>query len=174
MKNLLTSVSLASLLGISVLTTPVLAEEQRATAEMIGLDGTKIGTVELIQLSDRVLLKTDIGGLEPGLHGFHIHETGACSPDFKAAGGHFNPDHTGHGYAGHGGHAGDLSNLVALESGRTKAETFATAVTLAKGHKNSVFDADGSAIVVHAKADVYGEKAGAGARVACGVIKPAS
>ena len=43
-------------------------------------------------------------------------------------------------------------------------------MTLNVGPAHSVFDADGSAIIIHAKPDSYGEDAGAGDRVACGLI----
>jgi Cu-Zn family superoxide dismutase len=45
-------------------------------------------------------------------------------------------------------------------------------ITLAKGQPNSVLDADGLAVVIHAKADDYkSDPAGnAGDRIACGVV----
>ena len=48
-----------------------------------------------------------------------------------------------------------------------------TDITLDKDKPNSVFDADGSAVVIHAKGDDYkSDPAGdAGGRIACGVIK---
>ena len=96
---------------------------------------------------------------------------GACSPDFKAAGGHFNPAGKGHGI-NHpkGSHGGDMPNIHAAADGSVKAEVLNVKVTLGSGG-NSVFDSDGSAIVIHAKPDTYGAKAGAGERIACGVIR---
>ncbi|MDA0231685.1 MAG: superoxide dismutase family protein, partial [Proteobacteria bacterium] len=96
---------------------------------------------------------------------------GACAPDFKAAGGHFNPAGKGHGINhSDGSHAGDMPNLHAAADGSVKAEMLNVNVTIAPG-ANSIFDGDGAAIVLHAKADTYGANAGAGARLACGVIK---
>ena len=77
----------------------------------------------------------------------------------------------GHGYNNPAGvHAGDLPNIYAGADGIARADYFTVAVTLDDGADHSVFDADGSAIIVHEKPDTYGEDAGAGGRVACGVI----
>ncbi|KLN61961.1 hypothetical protein WH96_05630 [Kiloniella spongiae] len=145
-----------------------------ATAKLNTADGKGAGSVRLVELHDRVLLQVDIKGITPGTHGFHIHETASCSDNFKAAGGHFNPFDKGHGFAGNGSHAGDLSNIIADTNGIVKTDVFAQAVTLKEGLINSLMDNDGSAIVVHEKADTYGDAAGAGSRVACGIIKKVS
>jgi Cu-Zn family superoxide dismutase len=115
-----------------------------------------------------------VSGLEPGEHGVHIHETGQCGADFAAAGGHFNPTGRGHGFSTAGGaHGGDLPNIFVGADGTAAAHFLNDRVTLTDG-PNSLFDADGAALIVHAKADTYGEDAGAGSRVACGVIEPGS
>ena len=83
-----------------------------------------------------------------GVHAFHIHEKGACAPDFKAAGGHFNPSGTGHGIGNpEGSHGGDMPNLHAAADGSVKAEVLNVKVTLGAG-SNSNFNSDGSAIVI--------------------------
>ena len=71
------------------------------------------------------------------------------------------------------GHAGDMPNLHIPQSGELTVEVLNAAVTLEKGKPNSLFDNDGSSIVIHAKADDYkSDPAGnAGDRVACGVIQ---
>ena len=120
-----------------------------------------------------MLVQADVTGLSPGGHGFHIHAVGACEPDFSAAGDHFIPEGIGHGFMKEGGwHAGDLPNSYAAADGTARADFFTAAVTLTPDAENSIFDADGSAIIVHAKPDSYGESPGAGDRVACGVIRP--
>lgn len=161
---------LTALIVSATLPTAVLAGES-ATATLTGPDGAAMGTVTLSQGSGGVLVSADVSGLSAGAHGFHIHAIGSCGPDFKAAGGHFNPAGRGHGLlhsAGH--HAGDLPNIHADSDGAARAEYFATGVTFADGAENTLFDADGSSVIVHAMPDTYGESAGAGSRVACGVI----
>ena len=82
-----------------------------------------------------------------------------------------NPAGGGHGLLHAGGHhAGDLPNIHAAADGMARADYFTSDVTFAAGAANSLFDADGSSIIIHAKPDTYGENAGAGSRVACGVI----
>ena len=143
-----------------------------ARAAMVGTDGSSAGVVTLTQMSHGVLVEADVSGLTPGGHGFHIHTVGACEPDFGAAGGHFNPGERGHGFDHvEGFHAGDLPNIYAGENGAARADFFTANVTLAAGAYNSLFDSDGSAIIIHAKPDTYGEDAGAGGRVACGVVQ---
>ena len=142
-----------------------------ATADMMDTNGNSIGQITLIQTPKGVLVKAELRDLTPGGHGFHVHEKGSCSPDFKAAGGHFNPTGSGHGLNhSSGSHAGDMPNIYATADGRAVAEGFNAKIGLSDG-PSSVFDGDGSAIVIHAKPDTHGEKAGAGDRVACGVIR---
>ena len=142
-----------------------------AIATLVVPGNTAMGTVTLTQGPKGVLVSADVSGLTAGAHGFHIHQTGACAPDFKAAGGHYNPVGGGHGILDAGGHhAGDLPNIHAGADGSARAEYFTADVTLADGAANSIFDADGSAIIIHEKPDSYGADAGAGGRVACGVI----
>jgi Cu-Zn family superoxide dismutase len=71
------------------------------------------------------------------------------------------------------GHAGDMPNLYVPQSGELTAEVLNTAITLEKGKANSLFDSDGSAVVIHAKADDYKtDPAGnAGDRIVCGVVQ---
>ena len=141
-------------------------------AEMIGPDGVQIGTVTLSEGPHGVLVEVDVSGLSPGGHGFHIHAVGACEPDFTAAGGHFDPAGKGHGFEhALGYHAGDLPNIYAAADGSARADFFTAEVTLDVGPGHSLFDADGSAFIIHAKPDTYGEAAGAGDRVGCGVVR---
>ena len=144
-----------------------------ATALMSGPDGASMGMVTLQQGTNGVLISAEITGLTAGAHGFHIHAAGACTPDFSAAGGHFAPGGQGHGFMhADGFHAGDLPNIHAGSDGIARADHFTDRVTLASTGETSVFDSDGSAIIVHAKPDTYGAEPGAGDRVACGVIEP--
>ena len=144
----------------------------QASAAMVGPDGSGMGTVTLEQGPNGVLVSADVSGLSPGGHGFHIHAVGTCSPDFSAAGDHFAPSGASHGFMYEGGmHAGDLPNIFAAADGSARADYFTSAITLAADADHSVFDDDGSAIIIHAKPDTYAQEAGAGGRVACGVIR---
>jgi Cu-Zn family superoxide dismutase len=145
-----------------------------ASAILKDTDGNKVGTVALHQARDNgVWLSASFDKLPPGPHAFHIHETGKCEGDFKSAGAHFAPEGNKHGVLAEGGpHAGDMPNIHVPDSGRANIEVFVDRVTLEKGAKNSLFDEDGSAVVVHAGVDDYkSQPAGdAGDRIACGVV----
>ena len=145
---------------------------ETAMAAMAGADGAAMGTVTMEQGPNGVLISADVSGLAPGAHGFHIHDAGACTPDFSAAGSHFSPSGHGHGFMyGDDQHAGDLPNLYAAGDGTARADVFTNKITLAADADTTVFDDDGSAIIIHAGPDSYGAEPGAGDRVACGVIE---
>lgn len=169
---------------------PAITAQEMATAKAT-LEGNGIaGTVELREVANvnaidgtfdtgarRVEITASISGLTPGAHGFHLHAVGKCEPDFMAAGGHFDPGPSSNtdADANHPFHMGDMPNLVAGADGKATLTTTTTRVTLSPG-PISVFDADGTAIIVHAKPDQgkTGEpKSGlsGGPRVACGVIR---
>jgi superoxide dismutase, Cu-Zn family len=134
--------------------------------------GKTVGTVLLLDTPHGLLLRGTLNGLPPGTHAIHFHEIGKCEPPFKSSGGHYNPGKKAHGMLDPGGlHAGDLPNLVIPKNGKLDFELFAMELTLADG-PNTVLDADGTALVIHAKADDYkSQPAGdAGDRIACGVI----
>jgi Cu-Zn family superoxide dismutase len=149
------------------------AAAQNAKAPLKDKDGKEVGTVDLSQTSAGVLLKLTVKGLPAGEHAFHIHAVGKCEPPFDSAGGHFNPGNHKHGIMAGQGHAGDMPNLHIPGSGELTIQVLNSAVTLEKGKPNSVFDSDGSAIVIHAGPDDYkSDPAGnAGARIACGVVQ---
>ena len=141
-----------------------------ANATLVGKDGKSVGTVTLTETWHGVLVKAELNELPPGGHGFHIHENGSCAPDFAAAGGHFNPNSKGHGVTQQTGmHAGDMPNIYVAADGTVTAEVLNSLVSVSAG-ENSVFDANGSAIIVHEKPDTHLADAGAGGRIACGVI----
>jgi Cu-Zn family superoxide dismutase len=144
----------------------------RAKAELKSADGKKLGTVTLEQLAHGVLVSGELAELPPGGHAFHVHEVGKCEAPFTTAGGHFNHAQKKHGAKSHeGAHAGDLPNLFG-ENGKVKFEVVAHDISLKKDAPGNVFDADGSALVLHATVDDYlTDPAGnAGGRIACGVI----
>ena len=143
-----------------------------ATAVITGKDGEAMGVVTLLQGPQGVLVSADLMGIPPGGHGFHIHAVGSCSPDFSAAGSHFGPGEESHGFLySTDMHAGDLPNVYANADGTARADVFTGDVTLATEDPRSLFDSDGSAIIIHEQPDDYGADAGtAGSRIACGVI----
>ncbi len=140
--------------------------------ELQDLKSKNVGRVMLLEAPHGLLLRGALSGVPPGTHAIHFHETGKCEPPFKTAGGHFNPEKKAHGVLDPGGsHAGDLPNLLVPASGKLDFELFAPGLTLGAG-PSSVLDADGTALVIHAKADDYRtQPAGdSGDRIACGVI----
>ena len=151
------------------------AKAESAKAELKDVSGKKVGDVTLEQTPHGVLLTADLKGLPAGVHAIHIHEVGKCEAPFKTAGGHFNPGGHEHGMKNAKGmHAGDLPNVEVPKEGAVKVQAFVSDVTLTDG-PNSVFDKDGSSIVIHAGVDDYqSNPAGnAGDRIACGVIETA-
>jgi Cu-Zn family superoxide dismutase len=149
------------------------AHAQTAKAPLKDAAGKDVGTVNLTQTPHGVLLKLSLKGIPAGEHAFHVHAVGKCEPPFTSAGGHFNPGGKKHGMAAADGpHAGDMPNLHVPPSGELVVEIANPAISLVKGQPNSVFDADGSAIIVHAGVDDYrtDPTGNAGDRIACGVI----
>jgi Cu-Zn family superoxide dismutase len=141
-----------------------------------GISGTAEFTEHSMGTGTMVDVTVTVTGLKPGMHGVHLHAVGKCEPDFAAAGGHFDPGPAGNGDpdANHPFHMGDIPNLQVGANGRGTMKVSTTRVTLSDGPL-SLFDADGSAIIVHGNPDqgVTGEpKSGVsgGPRVACGVI----
>lgn len=162
------------------------AEVLRARARITG-PGIK-GDVTLVELKGNlpepgVEIEARITGqvdvLTPGPHGFHIHENakGGCLPPYTSAGGHFDPGPSGNPDpdANHPYHMGDIPNLVVDEKGVGVMEATTSRITLSPGPL-SVFDADGSVIIVHQKPDqgITGPPrsgVSGGPRIACGVIE---
>ena len=137
--------------------------------------GATLGTIRISESAYGLVLQPDLQGLSPGQHGFHVHENPSCEGAGKdgatvaalAAGGHFDPAHTGH----HGepwghGHLGDLPPLFVASDGTARSPVLAPRLKLA--------DLPGRSIMVHAGGDNHSDHpqplGGGGARVACGVI----
>lgn len=140
-------------------------------APLINTDGNKIGQVTLTEGNDGVTIHVKAKDLTPGLHGFHIHEKGACVPPlFESSGGHFNPTDKEHGFENvRGFHLGDLPNIEVGEDGTVDTTVVTREITLQQGKANSILDDDGSSVMIHAKADDYKtDPAGnSGDRIAC-------
>ena len=149
-----------------------------ATAELIDTDGNVVGDANFT-MSEEGYVTIQVGlspdaGIAPGEHGFHIHETGECNaPDFESAGDHYNPTDAQHGLLNpEGPHAGDLPNLDVNQDGTTDYVVTTALVTLGDGER-TLFDNDGSAVILHEGADNYVTTPGgsSGGRSVCGVIE---
>ena len=157
------------------------SEVNGATAELKDAQGQAVGNATLTGNGPGgVKVQVALNGFTSaaaGEHGIHIHAVGICeAPEFKTAGGHFNPDGKKHGLnSAEGHHAGDMPNLNLNADGTASYETSVSDITLDAGAANSIFDADGSAVVIHAGPDdMLTDPAGnSGARIACGVLTAA-
>lgn len=141
--------------------------------------GDPIGRVVLEAHQHGVLIRPSLDHLEPGLHGFHLHQNASCEPAMKdgkktaaaAAGGHYDPENTNvhRGPYDPSGHLGDLPALHANAQGAVSTPELAPRLEPA--------DFAGRALIIHKGGDNYADEpeplGGGGARVACGVI-PAS
>ena len=151
----------------------------RAATNPIGLadlrdgSGAERGTAEVGRDGAGLLLTVQVSGMVPnGVHGAHIHSIGSCqAPDFTSAGPHLNPGAHQHGSSNPAGsHLGDLPNLEVGPAGS------GTVTVRLPGEPEALlaqlFDTDGTAVVIHAKADDYrtDPSGNSGARIACGVL----
>jgi Cu-Zn family superoxide dismutase len=156
----------ACLLGSAVIT-PALA----AGGALVGAKNSAHGSITVTAAPKGVLLKVEATGLTPGWHGIHFHEKGDCSPDaFTSAGAHV---HTAmpvtHGLLNAAANdQGDLPNIYAAADGSAHAEIYSNLLQMSQ-----LQDADGASVVIHASPDDHESQpiGGAGARVACAVIK---
>lgn len=168
-----TTLAIASAVALTACeTVPSADGETIATASLIDRSGTPTGEARLIEVGDRVELAVTVQGLAPGEHGFHLHTTGKCTlPDFTSAGGHLNPSNEGHGLLDNdGNHLGDLPNLTVRANG-----TASTQVPIGGSRAyvlENIFDADGTAVVIHADPDDgrTDPSGNAGQRERCGVL----
>ncbi len=154
-------------------------KDAEAKADLVDPDGNAVGKVMFhqSQKSDQVGVSAKVSGLPAGFHGFHIHETGACEPDFTAAEGHLNPGNENHGL-----HAGDMPVLLVNQDGSAKMHFRTDRITIDELTAN-----DGTAIIVHEKPDNFTNiperyapngpdettlaVGDAGGRLACGVVE---
>ncbi|ALG05714.1 superoxide dismutase family protein [Kibdelosporangium phytohabitans] len=156
----------------------------RATVRSV--TGAVLGSVRFEVSNRKILVTGRLSGIAPGFHGFHVHAVGVCDPNstdpngvvvpFLTAGGHLNT-----GGTSHGAHAGDLPSLRVSADGTAVSVTENDQLNAA-----ALFDADGSAIIIHALPDNFAHippryaPAGpdattlatgdAGGRIACGVV----
>ena len=141
-----------------------------------GKVGPAIGTVRFADGASGLSIRPRLSGLQPGPHGFHVHQNPKCGSAEKngkvvpglQAGGHYDPGNTGKHEGPNGnGHLGDLPILVVGNSGQAMTVIVAPRLTVAQ--------IKGRALMIHSGGDNYSDKpkalGGGGARVACGVIE---
>jgi Cu/Zn superoxide dismutase len=154
-----------------------------------------VGTALFVEVPSAEALKVvqvlvTVHGLTPGKHAVHVHAAGACTPvpSCADAGSHLDLGPFGHNTPvteNHPYHSGDLVNLSVGADGRGTLITATSRIALTEppdrpaGRELSIFDANGSAIVIHALPDQYCPDplvatCAGGGRVACGVIEPAN
>ena len=161
----------ATVLLAACQTTP---DAPRATAQLQPTKGNKtFGEATFEQVGDKVRVVVFVQGLKPEQeHGMHIHEVGDCSSgDGMSTKGHFNPFGKPHGHPGSAErHAGDLPSLKADKAGRAKVDIELEVITVSPGPASII----GRGLIVHADPDDYKTQptGNAGARIACGVIRP--
>jgi Cu-Zn family superoxide dismutase len=171
------TLTLAAATMLLVATPALAAKPLKVTLDFITADGVgkPAGTITIKETKDGVTLQTDLKGLPPGEHGFHMHEKASCAPADKdgkkaagqAAGGHFDPDATkAHKGPDGGGHKGDLPKLTVSDKGVSKEKLEVKGLKLA--------DFAGHALMIHEGGDNYSDMpkplGGGGARIVCGVI----
>jgi Cu-Zn family superoxide dismutase len=134
--------------------------------------GKAVGDIVIWDEGSGVALELKLHDLTPGEHGIHFHQVPKCEgPDFKSAGGHFNPEGKKHGFdSPDGHHAGDMKNFTVGADGKASVRLEDSDVTVKDGPHSLL--SSGAAVVVHAKADDYktDPSGNSGDRVACGVI----
>jgi Cu-Zn family superoxide dismutase len=144
-----------------------------AQADLVSASGQPAGSAVIAKTSDGAALTLNVSGLAPGLHGAHLHTTGACDgPAFTSAGAHLNPHGKLHGSENpQGSHMGDLPNITAGPDGRAGFTAPLSGSTTEL--EAFLFDADGTAIVIHASPDDYrtDPSGNSGGRIACGVLQ---
>lgn len=148
------------------------AAPDEAHAEILDRNNKALGNMQLKQDGDDVVLNLMIEGLSSDEYGMHLHGIGKCEgPDFVSAGGHWNPSGAEHGLKNpKGSHAGDLPNIIIPASGKLELESRLSSMKLVGS--DGLLDADGGAIVIHAKPDdnMTDPSGNSGERIACGVF----
>ncbi len=137
----------------------------------------EIGEVVVSESKYGLLFTPNLKGLNPGIHGFHVHEKPSCEPEEKdgkvtaagAAGGHLDPEGSKkHGAPWGDGHLGDLPALYVDSKGNAQLPVLAPRLT-------KLDQIQGRSLMVHEGGDNYSDHpmplGGGGGRMACGVVE---
>jgi Cu-Zn family superoxide dismutase len=163
-------------LTLCLLAAPVFAKPKDTLVIPIKTStGQDAGTATFKQGKNKLTIQLDLKNLPVGQHAVHIHAKPLCdAPDFKTAGGHFNPENKQHGILNpNGHHAGDLPQNIEIGEGHVGQATFKVDyLSLDPASPNSILANGGTAIMIHEKPDdMKTDPTGnAGNRIACGVI----
>lgn len=146
---------------------------RKASVKLMSKSGSEVqGSLKIKERNNNLWIRGTIRGLEPGKHGFHIHEVGDCShPEAKSAGGHFASPGQEHGAKFmNSSHWGDLGNIHANSDGVAIVRVKSKRLCLDPAKACNILS---RSVVVHAKRDdLKSQPSGAaGARVACGLIE---
>ena len=160
-------------MSVAISLGPAKAAEM-AGAEVRNMAGKIVGIAVFEQTQAGVLITLEVGDLPAGVHAVHLHGVGACTPDFKAAGGHINPSNASHGMKNaKGPDNGDLPNMFVGKNGSAVVQFLTPWVTV-RTQPVPLLDSNGSTLIIHASADDHATQpiGGAGDRIACGIVKP--
>ena len=162
--------------GLAIAVSASAQGPKKFTVEFSTSAGQDGGSATFKTVKNGVKVTLKLKNIPFGQHGVHIHTNPVCdAPDFKGAGGHFNPGSKQHGFMNPmGHHAGDFPASVSVGEDHTGEVSFVLdSVSLDPAAPNSLFLNGGTSIIVHEKADdEKTDPSGAsGNRIACAVIK---